>query len=371
MKDYSGCAENPQQELQELPEEYIRQKFTPKKHKALFLADSFERIASVTHDPWFFDRAKAVGDCANSVFMLRQAEGQSDSGASAKHRVLSAFFCKKRLCPMCDWRRSLNLCSQLTDIFTVLSVERPSVRFAFLSLTIRNMTGEEFPAAIDQIQKGFRALLRRYRKRLSDVLGGFRSLEVTINPDDGTFHPHLHAVLALNSSYYKGTGYITQAEWADMWRDVLSLDYTPSTFINNIKTDEHTDNETKAHEFRCTAAEVAKYCVKSADYLLPNDLEETDRRVAVLAPALHHRRLVNMWGLIKDYHKRLNLCDPDTIPPLATLGGKAVPVLDDVLYFVVGYRWGKGEYSQCLESQKPATLSEIRARFFGGRSKKK
>lgn len=348
MNDYTTGVPDTQPET-----ELLGKKVIPKKYASLELADSFERLARMTHDPWFQKRAQRVRDCTRFLTLAVPAIfGDSRSGDQHKARVASASFCRKRLCPQCDWRRSLNIAAQVSQILAAITVEKPTTRYIFLTLTIKNVPGEKFAQSIDILQQGFRRLLKRYKKRLYCVLGGFRSLEVTINPDTKEYHPHIHAVFAVAPKYF-ADGYISKDEWAKMWKDVIDLDYIPSVDIRVV-----TEDEPGAHSFAGSAAEIAKYAAKSTDYLLPSQHSETDSRVAVLSQGLHHRRLVNMWGIIKQYHHDLNLCDPESIPDVLPPDG--LVVRDDVLYFLVGYRWGENGFDEVMRTQKAYTWEQIK-----------
>lgn len=342
--------------------ELLERKVTPKKFASYELADSFDRLWRITKDEWFLKRSQRVRDCTNFLTLGVPALSADYDGPKPKARVISASFCRKRLCPQCDWRRSLNIAAQVSQILAALSVDKPTTRFIFLTLTIRNVPGEQFSQSIDILQKGFRKLLKRYKKRLACVLGGFRSLEVTINQDRKDYHPHIHAVLAVTPSYFTH-GYIQKDEWAEMWKNVIDLDYMPSVDVRVVSED-----EPGAHSFCGSAAEIAKYAAKSTEYLLPSEPSETDARVSVLSRALHHRRLVNMWGIIKQYHHDLNLCDPETIPDVLPADG--LTVRDDVLYYIIGYRWGGSGFDEVLRTQKAYTWDEIKKRAKMGKFQK-
>ena len=55
--------------------------------------------------------------------------------------------------------------------------------------------------------------------------------------------------------------------------------------------------------------EVAKYTVKSDDYIMPWNWNMSCKTVEVLDKALANRRLVAYGGVMKDWHKKLNLDD--------------------------------------------------------------
>lgn len=55
--------------------------------------------------------------------------------------------------------------------------------------------------------------------------------------------------------------------------------------------------------------ETTKYTVKNEDYILPNNWQLTLESVATLDKALANRRLVAFGGVMKEWHKKLNLDD--------------------------------------------------------------
>src|SRR5690606_12341063 len=108
-------------------------------------------------------------------------------------RLTWANFCRVRLCPMCAWRRSLVIAHQIKAVAHE-AVKRQSMRWLFLTLTIRNCTGDDLIDTISHLMKSWRRLSQR--KLFSDVVvGWFRSLEITRNLLDDTYHPHFHVLL--------------------------------------------------------------------------------------------------------------------------------------------------------------------------------
>ncbi|KXB35729.1 Replication protein, partial [Aerococcus christensenii] len=72
----------------------------------------------------------------------------------------------------------------------------------------------------------FRKMMQ-YKKVTRNIIGYLRAVEVTVNPKDGSYNQHIHALLFVRSSYFKGNGenYISQVEWADFWQRALKEDY--------------------------------------------------------------------------------------------------------------------------------------------------
>ena len=227
--------------------------------------------------------------------------------------------------------------------------EHPEWRLIFLTLTMRNVDGPELPQAIDDLNQGFARFLHNYRKRLKSVLGGFRTLEVTVNQDTCQYHPHLHCVVVVDEDYFKNN-YISQAELQTMWQSSMRLDYEPIVHIRAVS-----DKKTSAQFFSSAVEEVAKYATKSADYLVP-DLDETDRRVCDLAHSLHGRRLYTMWGIVRQLHKELHLPDAEKLTDTGHSDG--VYVRDDVQRYLVHMRYVGGEYKIMKVSNETHTHEE-------------
>ena len=64
-------------------------------------------------------------------------------------------------------------------------------------------------------------------------------------------HPHFHAMLLVKSTYFHGSHYINQAEWAEMWRKAMRLDYMPQVHIQAVKPNKKRTDEQKGKIARC------------------------------------------------------------------------------------------------------------------------
>ncbi|WP_235803145.1 protein rep, partial [Ligilactobacillus acidipiscis] len=72
--------------------------------------------------------------------------------------------CKKRLCPLCNWRKSMKNSSQLKQIIAEAVVREPKGRFLFLTLTVKNAySAEELKSSLRALTKAF-GKLSRYKK---------------------------------------------------------------------------------------------------------------------------------------------------------------------------------------------------------------
>lgn len=162
------------------------------------------------------------------------------------------------------------------------------------------------------------------------VLGFFRALEVTHNPETGEYHPHFHALLCVTPSYFT-RDYIKQSEWVQLWQEAARLDYKPMVNVQAVKGRRDPEKEAamlkemgieitadgiEEHEFLPgkAVAEVAKYTVKSGDYIFPDDEERTDDVVLTLDKALKQRKLYAFGGVMKDAWTFLEQQDKVTDP---------------------------------------------------------
>lgn len=293
-------------------------KFVPKKKDALLLADVYNRLG-------LDGRMARVADCGSFLEYYVTPEAKT---------LHSANFCKDRLCPMCNWRRSLKIFGQVSQVMDAL--ERQQYRFLFLTLTVRNSSSEDLPATVQVLYDGWRQLYHKHKIFRRSIEGTFRSLEITRNLKAGTYHPHLHVILAVRPDYFR-CGYIPQSEWSYMWRSCCSLDYNPIVDIRTIKPNDK--------GLSGAVAEVAKYAVKSSDFLrgTPDDMART---AWDFLTALSGRRLCSFTGIFAKVRKALRLDDIES-GDLVQVDGTVLR--DDVAYMIVRYRWAAGFYERSTE----------------------
>lgn len=293
-----------------------------KKSKTLLLADSYKRLG--------MKKFYRVLDCGTFLEFKRYIE-------TNEFKLNGANFCKVRLCPMCSWRRELKIFAQTSKVMNK-AIDKNDYRFIFLTLTCKNVTGDELSNTIDNLFNSFHKMFRRAIVKKS-IKGWFRALEVTHNLDKSsnsydTYHPHFHIILMVNKSYFnKPEFYISQEKWTTLWKESLKVDYTPIVDVRTFKT----NNEKQISK---SLAETAKYTVKDGDYILKDNEEMTDSAVMILDEALAHRRLVAFGGELKEIHKSLNLDDIEDGDLINT--GLDDELRQDVNYVLEYYKWHIG-----------------------------
>jgi plasmid rolling circle replication initiator protein Rep len=275
-----------------------------KKRRSVLMAEHF-------HHANLVNKAERMQECAN-VLTFKQTE--------ERLKLFQAWFCKVRLCPMCNWRRSLKIAFHNKTIVEEAN-RREKVRWLFLTLTVRNCEGSELKNTIDDMMKSWNRFMG-YKKIKVAVKGYFRALEVTKNRDsssewNGTYHPHFHVLLAVKPSYFT-RDYIKHEEWVAFWKKAMKLDYEPLVNIQKVKPKKELNLENIEHQVKSAMQEqkaileVSKYPVKDTDVLPSNKLTEDGiQTVGTLDDALSYKRLIAYGGLLKDIHKELNLGDAE------------------------------------------------------------
>jgi len=319
-----------------------------KKLKSLELSDSYQRLRLENK---FLD----VQRCGETLVFKRFEDGSG--------KLDNVYFCKKRLCSMCAWRRGLKIFSQVSKVVDSVNSEN-QYRYLFLTLTCKNVSGTDLREQIDVLIKSFDKLFKRANIK-NVVKGWFRALEVTHDVDRKVtremyygckenhlksrkeyydsfglgigdnnlnfdmYHPHFHVILVVDKSYFHHH-YINQEKWTSLWKESLKCNYTPIVHIATFK-----NKNGKG------VSEVAKYTVKDNDYLVKNDPDLTDKTVIELDTAFAHRRLIAFGGVLKDEHRRLKLEDlNNSNVDLINVDGEEVS--EEVKYVLESYRWNIG-----------------------------
>lgn len=233
-----------------------------------------------------------VATCGDTLRFIRQEDGSL--------KLYQAYFCKNKLCPMCNWRRSMKYSYQASRIVDEAMKQEPKGRFLFLTLTVKNVEGEALNSTISQLTKSFDRLFRRAKVK-KNLLGYLRSVEVTHNENDKTYHPHIHVLIMVKPNYFSGRGnnYITQKEWSDMWSNSLKVDYTPMIDIRTVKE--------KGKGLRGAVLETAKYPTKPIKLDIENKQVVDD-----LYNGLYRKRQLGYGGLFKTIKKQLALDDVES-----------------------------------------------------------
>jgi len=250
-----------------------------------------------------------------------------------KH-LLQANFCGQRLCPLCAWRRSMKLSAEVSAVLHLAAETWPERPYVMLTLTQRNVPGQDLADEVSRILDGWSKL--HQRREFREVAGWLRTLEITYNAKTSTWHPHLHVLLQAMPSYFTGRGYVSHAKWVAAWRAVLNLDYDPSVEVHRVR------RRASGDLLAAAAAEVGKYAVKDSD-MVGDTPEDASERLLVLDSALASRRLVAWGGDLRQLARQVESEAGDEDDLVHIMGddhGPTCPVCGSDLAEVI-YRWSR------------------------------
>lgn len=260
-------------------------------------------------------KAERMRDCAQWLAFRWKEDGTM--------KLHDARFCRVRLCPICQWRRSLKTYAQMSQVLAEASTQ--GYQYIFLTLTVRNCTADTLSDELTHLLLSFNRLTK-YKAVQSILHGYYRGCEVTHNISTDEYHPHIHAILAVKPGYFSGKYYLSQDKWTELWKRALKVDYTPIVDIRRCKG---------GHK---AVAEACKYAVKPGDILNPDDWDMTVETLRTLDKALENRRFIGLGGVIKEIHKQLHLDDMEDGDLVHVEGdSEGEATADEIVYFWNGY----------------------------------
>ena len=179
-----------------------------------------------------------------------------------------AFFCKVRHCPVCQWRRGMSSMAKFYERLPAVAAAYPQGQWLFLTLTVKNPEMADLRTTLRDMNAAWQRMIQRAGW---PAKGFIRTTEVT-KGKDGKPHPHFHALLLVSPGYFQGKNYISQAKWAEVWRDALRADYTPVVHVAKVKAKSDKAKAAEASGDKIAAlsaavAETLKYSIKPEDML--------------------------------------------------------------------------------------------------------
>ena len=254
------------------------------------------------------DRGRKLCECGTFIgFNSNENENLS---------VTSANFCRQRLCPMCQRRRSLRTYSAVSKVYELAN--KTGYQFLHVVLTVPNCPAAALNNTCDFLFKQSSLLFRKsddvhtkaackgnedikkLRRNIKNSFKGvFRALEITFNDKLSidhpfAFHPHLHCLVAVRKSYFTSRDYISHEKLKKVWGTLTGIENV-QVFIGRV-TDQ------------CASiAEVAKYAVK------PFKGDVTVEVLETLHKALFNRRLVQTFGIFRDWMQAVGITDLEEV----------------------------------------------------------
>lgn len=331
------------------------------------LAEAYWSAASQAEDPaeareWA-RRSDLVRTCATHPIFERHVLPEGSTLT-----LQSANLCRDRLCPLCQWRRSLKVAAQARAVVAEVDrrkISRDGTAYAWIMLTLtqRNVPGPCLGAELDTIHAAFRRLTATKAWKQA-IRGWLRVTEITRNnnqqsPWCGTYHPHIHALLAVPRRYFKSANYIEQNDWAIEWARLMRLHKPAVVDVRRVtqKGEVVEDKSTGRQSLGAAVAEVAKYAAKPGSYLLADDLDATVEAVTDLAAALHGRRLTAWGGCCKEAAQALKLdsIESGDLVHIDETSSASVPA--DAISQYIAAHWAVGIRDYVIGSRYDAAAS--------------
>ncbi len=274
------------------------------------------RVAELLGDDYTFtdfdedttdNRYRALIGCGTLLGFSKEQKGENKV-----YHLRTSNFCRQRVCPMCQFRKSEKMFANMLRVVKHLESE---YRFVHMVLTVPNAeTGRELVTAVKILYSSFGYLIHHGRPKKA-FKGVLRCLEVSYNYDNDTFHPHLHCLVAVKKSYFNDTKvYISTENLRQLWTEAVRRTVDKLGEQARFCKTEHllqcSMRACKTGDY-AGVAEVCKYCVK------PLDLDKTENDIQnkrVLLTLWHNlkgTRFVQKYGIIKQSFKLLELSDDD------------------------------------------------------------
>ena len=286
-------------------------------------------------DTGFKTESEKIKQCGNYLeFIFKEHQITKDT----KKKLANANFCKNRFCPVCSWRRVRNITGQLKDAFSVIQ-EKEKVATLFLTLTVTNPDVKDLKSTIAKMNKSFNEMTRT-KPFKNAVLGYFKSIELLGDKTPkGQAHPHFHILLIVKESYFKKSDYLNKAQWTEMWKKALGVEYTPVVYVSRIKS----KNENFS-DIDSAIIETVKYSVKHSDLC-----KRSNEDFYYLYTQTKSMRFISAGGILKE-HLNLIKIDEDLI----NLKKENEALWIEIARLI--YTWQNGEY--CLKEIKPPKENE-------------
>lgn len=302
--------------------------------KSLHLAKVLsERVATalIDYGTGTSDRGLKIRECG--TFLVADPDGA----------IVGANFCRQRLCPLCQKRRSLRTYSDFKKIMDKLT----DYRFVHLVLTVPNCSAEALPFVLDNMQIASTALFNHCFCKAA-FKGVARFTEISYNAHRNDYHPHFHCLIAVNKSYATSRDYIKRERLRSLWTYYYKeanrgrnfkrrSDDGVIAFVASMAAYLNPDEQYQIYiSFADEGAlpEIAKYCVKPLSFDI--DTHKLAPILEALLAAMHSRRMVQLYGVIREVAHELNI-DFEV--------DEAEPLPDDIK--LTRYLWGYNSDTGC------------------------
>lgn len=254
-----------------------------------------------------------LGDrISNCSGMLRFNMVASKQTGEVSLKLSTAYFCRVRHCPVCQWRRSLMWQARFYQALPAIIEQYPTSRWLLLTLTVPNCKVEDLAKTLSEMNKAWQRLIKR--KEFKVVQGWIRATEVTQEEKRKEYaHPHFHCLMMVPSSYFKTSKYITRDRWLELWQEAMRDASITAVDVRPVKPRKPKDGQTitdstvQALEASGGVSETLKYSVK------PSDMINDPAWFLEMTRQVHKKRFLAAGGALKDMLKETEESEEDLL----------------------------------------------------------
>lgn len=235
--------------------------------------------------------ARKISACAVTQRFWVKAD---DQGVSRFH-FMNKRACACRICPACEYRRSMKAAAALIGTISFLLKICPSVRLIFLTLSTKNreFTDTGLRGMFTDHVNALPRLFSGNERVRSAILGHWTQVEVAVREHGGKPFAgvHSHSLVAVDGARYwtDPAAYLTQPAWRDAWAEAARLSYRP---IVDVRIPRDKSGDGGAAAMRSVVFEASKYVCKPF-FKHSGKTISVDGRVALtIVRVLHRQRMV-------------------------------------------------------------------------------
>lgn len=240
-----------------------------------------------------------------------------------RERIEIGYYCGQRLCPSCAWRQSVHDAQRLAAI-SAAAADRHNLRMILVTLTVPNVGADDLRDTLRNLNKWYNKLRRRAKMAIL-LSNTAKKLEITYNRKMETYHPHLHIICYVPSTYWARSNYVSHDTLLHEWRAATGMQQITQVDIRVCRSTDTSD----------AIREVAKYAAKAADYSTSAEVMST------MYHALYGAQRLSLAGIARDLSRAYDRHELDQYI-----------VRDDTQYTLrVVYQWLAGDYTEIGSSQ--------------------
>lgn len=256
-----------------------------------YLKSASEQVSRMLSEGDNIKHSERIANCSNTLtFNLK-----TNPDGEQKLKLKCVHLCHVRVCPICMVCKTRVDRAKLFGCIEQIEKNYPTTNYLLLTLTLKNCLLKNLRNILKDMSISWQRFLKlKLVKKV--VLGCFRSLEITKSKDYNA-HPHYHVLIAVKPSYFSHN-YLTQANWTELWKCALRIDYTPIVDVRRV--DNYHLKLNKIENLKKGIKEVAKYITKVPDLIgkgtkLDTEfLEEYNNQVANI-------KKNNLSGIFKEF----------------------------------------------------------------------